>query len=136
MERDNKRLKKEYKQNPRPSGVFLIRNTFNGKVYVGTGLDIAGIVNRHKFQLTEGIHTNVKLQTEWSEFGGEKFDFEIVDQISPPEGAASDPRADLDLLEELWLDKLQPFGERGYNERKQSREEKLRRIAANRLSGF
>lgn len=136
MEKDNKRLKKEYKENPRPSGVFLIRNTVNGKVFVGAGLDIAGIVNRHRFDLTKGGHRNKKLQAEWNEFGGEKFDFEIVDQISPPESASSDPRADLNLLEELWLEKLQPFEERGYNERKQSREDKLRRIAANRQGGF
>jgi hypothetical protein len=136
MEKDNKQLKKEYKDNPRPSGVFLIRNTVNGKVFVGTGLDINGIVNRHRFDLTKGSHHNKKLQAEWNEFGGEKFDFEIVDQISSPEGSASDPRADLKLLEELWFEKLQPFDERGYNERKQSREEKLRRIAANRRGEF
>ena len=136
MERDNKQLKKAYKQNPMPSGVFLIRNTVNGKVFVGTGLDIAGIINRYKFELTKGSHYNKRLQAEWNEFGGEKFDFEIVDQISQSEGAATDPRADLKLLEELWLEKLQPFDERGYNERKLSREEKLRRIAANRTGGF
>jgi hypothetical protein len=36
------------------------------------------------------------------------------------------------FLEDLWLQKLKPFGERGYNLPKLSREEKLRRIAANR----
>ena len=136
MKRDNKQLKRDFKENPRPSGVFLIRNTVNGKVFVGTGLDITGIINRYRFDLTKGSHHNKKLQAEWNEFGGEKFDFEIVDQISPPEGDAPDPRADLKVLEELWLEKLQPFDERGYNERKQSREEKLRRIAANRTGGF
>jgi hypothetical protein len=136
METDNKRLKREFKENPRPSGVFLIRNTVNGKVLVGTGLDIAGIINRYRFQLTKGSHHNKKLQADWNEFGGEKFDFEIVDQISASEGVARDPRADLKLLEELWLEKLQPFDERGYNERKQSREQMLRRIAAKRTGEF
>jgi hypothetical protein len=136
MESDNKRLKREFKENPRPGGVFLIRNTVNGKVLVGTGLDITGIINRYKFQLTKGSHHNKKLQAEWNEFGGEKFDFEIVDQLSSREGSASDQRAGLKLLEDLWLEKLQPFDERGYNERKQSMEEKLRRIAANRMKGL
>ena len=36
----------------------------------------------------------------------------------------------------FWLEKLQPFGDRGYNEPKLSRDEKLRRIAAKRLSEY
>ena len=132
MEKNNKQLKQEFKENPRPSGIFLIRNTVSGKVLVGSGLDVAGIINRHRFDLEKGSHRNKKLQADWNELSGEKFDFEIVDEISRPEGPASNPRADLNLLEELWLEKLQPFDERGYNERKLSLEEKLRRIAANR----
>ena len=40
--------------------------------------------------------------------------------------------ADLETLEDLWLEKLEPFGDNGYNERKLTREERLRMIAANR----
>jgi hypothetical protein len=39
-------------------------------------------------------------------------------------------------METMWLEKLKPFRDRGYNERKLNREEKLRRIAANRRGGF
>jgi hypothetical protein len=39
----------------------------------------------------------------------------------------------LEVLEDLWLEKLEPYGERGYNERKKTSEERLRMIAANRL---
>ena len=35
-------------------------------------------------------------------------------------------------MEEMWLEKLEPYGERGYNEKKLTREERLRKIAANR----
>jgi hypothetical protein len=38
------------------------------------------------------------------------------------------------VLEDLWLEKLEPYGEKGYNERKLSREERLRMIAANKKS--
>jgi hypothetical protein len=30
-------------------------------------------------------------------------------------------QADLTLLEELWLEKIQPYGERGYNDRKKGK---------------
>ena len=132
MKEKNKLLKKEYQENPRPMGVFLIRNMLNDKVFVGVGLDLAGIINSHKFQLKMGVHRNRRLQSDWNEFGGEKFAFEILDQLEPREDMSDDGRQDLAFLEELWLEKLQPFGSRGYNQRKLTREEKLRRIAAHR----
>ena len=132
MDENKKRLKKEYQQDQRPMGVFLIRNLVNDKVFVGTGLDLVGIINRHKFDLTSGSHRNRRLQAEWNEFGGDNFAFEIVDQLSPRADTRVDYREDLAFLEELWLEKLQPFDDLGYNDRKQSKEEKLRRIAAKR----
>jgi hypothetical protein len=132
MEQDKKRLKQEYKQNHRPMGVFLIRNRSNDKVFVGVSLDLAGIINRNRFQLKMGSHPSKSLQAEWNESGAEGFAFEIVDQLDPREDPRFNYREELALLEELWLEKLQPFDERGYNERKLTREERLRRIAAKR----
>ena len=132
MEKSKKQLKQEYKQNPRPMGVFLIRNMVNDKVFVGVGLDLSGIINSHKFQLAAGVHRNRRLQNDWNEFGGESFSFEIYDQLTPREDPQFDYREELVFLENLWLEKLEPYDERGYNERKLSREERLRRIAANR----
>lgn len=111
-------------------GIFQIRNLTNEKVFVAGGLDLPGIMNRHRFQLTRGIHQNAKLQTEWNQSGSENFAFEILDQLEPYQGSSHDYREDLLSLENLWLDKLKPFNERGYNEPKLGRGEKLRRIAA------
>jgi group I intron endonuclease len=132
MEDNKKRLKREYKQNPPPMGVFAIRNMVNDKVFVGVSQDLSGIINRHKFQLKMGKHQNVRLQTEWNEFGEDKFAFEILEQVEQRDVPHSDYRGELALLEELWLEKLQPFDDRGYNEPKISREERLRRMAAKR----
>ena len=101
MDKNKKRLKKEYKQNPGPMGVFLIRNMVNDKVLVGVGLDLAGIINRHKFQLTNGTHQNTRLQTEWDEFGSNNFAFEILDQFSPREDPNFNYREELVFLERL-----------------------------------
>ena len=129
MKEANKRLKKNYQQNPRPMGVFLIRNNLTDKVFLGAGLDLQGLINRYTFQLKNGSHPNKSLQADWNEFGGNNFAFEIVDELKPPNDPAFDSRAELTVLENLWLEKLQPFGERGYNEPKLSRSERLRRIA-------
>jgi hypothetical protein len=53
-----------------------------------------------------------------------------IDEITPKEG--HDHREELSFLEELWLEKSQPYRDRGYNERKKGREEMLRLIAQNR----
>ena len=109
-------LKNEYKQTKRPMGVYQIRNQVNGKVFIGRSLDLPGILNRHKFELTMGSHRNKALQGEWREFGAEKFLFEILDELKPArEGPHHDDQEDLAALEALWLDKLLPYGDRGYN---------------------
>jgi len=123
---------REYKLNHPPMGVYQIRNIVNGKVLVGASLNLPGIFNRHKFALKMGNHSSVALQAEWNEFGAENFAFEILDELTPREDPSYDYREDLGLLEEMWLEKLQPYGERGYNEKKMGKEEKLRRIVRNR----
>lgn len=132
VNQDKKQLKKDYRQTPRPMGVFLIRNALDDKVFVGTSLDLPGIINRHKFQLSAGVHPNKALQADWNELGAENFAFEIVDELAPRASETVDYRAELEALENLWLERLQPYNERGYNLPKLSREEKLRRIAAKR----
>ena len=128
MRNSDKRLKKDYQQTPPPMGVFLIRNTANDKVFVGAGLNLRGTMNRHRFQLNMGGHANQRLQADWSELGSSNFTFEIVDQLQPrPDG---NDRADLESLLGLWLERLRPFGAAGYNERKLTRAELLRQIAA------
>lgn len=110
-------------------GIFQIRNLVNEKILVVGALNLPGIINRHQFELRAGSHKNRELQADWSELGGDRFIFEILDELTPSSSPDADPRADLLALEDLWLDKLQPYGERGYNERKKSREERLRMIA-------
>ena len=129
MDPNKKQLKRNYEQTPRALGVFLIRNNLNDKVFLAAGIDLRGLINRHKFQLTNGSHPNKQLQADWNESGSNNFAFEIVDELSPRAGDEIEYRAEVAFLEVLWLEKLKPFGERGYNEPKLSRAERLRRIA-------
>jgi hypothetical protein len=96
-----------------PHGVYQLRNTVNGKVLIGTSIDLPFILNRHRAQLGFGSHRNRALQQDWNELGPEAFELEILDTLPPSERPAYDPADDLKALEELWLEKLMPFGERG-----------------------
>lgn len=133
---DRKNVKKKYQAIDPPMGVFLIRNTVSDKVFVAAGRNLQGIINRHRFQLIAGSHPNKSLQTDWSQLGSQNFAFEILEEFIPPHDSDMDEEKELAFMEMLWLEKLQPFGERGYNEPKLSREEKLREISANNLSKF
>ena len=132
MQPDKKKLKQRYQQDRRPAGVFQIRNLANERVFVAAGIDLQGVINRHKFELEMGGHRNTDLQADWKEFGSRNFAVEILDQMQPRADPNHDPRADLAALKDLWLEKLKPYGDRGYNEREPTREEKLRQIAARR----
>lgn len=132
--KEHKALKTRYKLSHRPMGVFLIRNIVSDKIFLGAGHDLTGTINRNKFQLRSGRHPNRALQTDWDHLGAEKFAFEILDQISHADNPEYDPERELTSLKQLWLEKLKPFGDRGYNERPQTRDEKLRRMAARRLN--
>ncbi len=112
---DKKALLREYRESPRPMGVYQVRNTANGKVLVGASVNLPAILNRHRAELRAGGHRNRELQKDWAEFGPEAFEFEVLDTLAPPERPDYDASDDLRALEELWLDKLSPFGERGYN---------------------
>ena len=126
---DKKQAKLAYKASRRPMGIFLIRNLVNDKIFVGSTLNLDAMFNRIRFQLAAGAHTNKALEEDWRRLGGGKFAFEVVEEIEPREDPNYDHAADLELLEDLWLEKLEPYDERGYNERKKTREERLQMIA-------
>lgn len=96
-------------------GVYQVRNTRSGKVFIGTSADLPAMLNRQQAQLKFGAHPNRELQRDWKELGADAFSFEVLDTLPEPEQPGYDPAADLRILEEMWLEKLSPFGDRGYN---------------------
>lgn len=113
---DQRALKKAYKEARRPMGVFAIRNRTSGKVFLGSSQDLPGALNRHRFQLKMGSHQNRALQAAWEKLGEDAFEVEITDELKPNEGAPVDPVRELAVLLELWMEKLRPWGERGYHD--------------------
>ena len=110
-----KQLKQEYKQTPRAMGIYQLRNIVNGKVFVGSSKNLDGMFNRHRFGLTNGVHINKDLQNDWNDLGQEHFAFEILEQLKPNDDPQYDYTEELQIMEELWFEKLQPYQERGYN---------------------
>lgn len=127
---DKKQAKLEYKASRRPMGIFQVRNVVNGKLFVGSTMNLDAMFNRIRFQLYAGAHSNKELEADWKQYGTGKFEFEVLEEIVPSEDPDYDYAADLETLEDLWLEKLQPYDHQGYNERKKTREERLRMVSA------
>lgn len=110
-----KEIHREYKERVKPSGVFQIRNLANNKVLLGSSLNLEGPLNKHRFMLKINGHPNKELQKDWNELGPEQFSFEILETVQRSDSPNFNLKDELTLLEEIWLEKLRPFGERGYN---------------------
>ena len=110
-----KDLKREYKEKPHIPGIFQIKNLKNGKVLLGSSLNIDGPLNAHEFMLSSGSHRNRDLQLDYKILGAKAFSFYVLAVIELSNKPGFNVEDELQLLEQLWLDELKPFGENGYN---------------------
>jgi hypothetical protein len=128
-----KQLTAEYQERERSMGVYQIKNNANGKIFVGGSTNLDALWGKEQFVLNMDTHSNQELQKEWKQFGGENFSFLILETVKleqkirydykdvlDPEG-----RQPVDLvrqynrevgeLKEQWVEKLQPYGGKGYH---------------------
>jgi hypothetical protein len=109
-----KELIRQYKEMKIESGVYQIKNTKNQKVFVASTVNLK-TMNGKRMMLDGGGHKNKKLQEEWNKFGGEVFLFEVLEILKEKEDGYFDKVGELKNLEKKWLERLQPYGDRGYN---------------------
>lgn len=111
-------MKMEYRNMKFRMGVFRIKNKINGKIYIGSSADLVAVWNSQRFQLEAGLHSCASLQADWKTFGPGNFTYEIVEEIKPEDDNQTDYSKDIKALEDLILEELQPYGEKGYNKKK------------------
>jgi len=97
-----------------PMGVFQLKNKTNGKILVDGSLNMPAKWNRHLTTLKFGSHKNKNLQQDWNQLGADAFEYSILSEIAF-ENATVDYSKEVEILKELFLEELQPFGEKGYN---------------------
>lgn len=110
-----KELKEAYRNMKFRMGVYQIRNKTNNKVFIGSSTNLDAIWNRHRLQLNMGSHPIKELQGDWKTLGEDNFAYEILEEVKEIEDQVVDYSKEVKLAEELYLEELQPFGEKGYN---------------------
>lgn len=89
------------------SGIYQLKNTANGKLYVGQTKNFSNRKKSHLKSLKNGTHYNRYLQRSYNKYGQGFFVFEIIE------------RCEVELLnarERYWIRELQTeYNDKGYN---------------------
>lgn len=94
------------------SGVYMIQNIVNGKMYIGSSKNINKRFIEHRLHLRKNKHYNTHLQRAWNKHTENNFKFIILEEISFD-------KSKLKNLEQKYLDIYKPYDhEIGYNMRK------------------
>lgn len=111
--KNRKELLEEYKQLKTYMGVIQITNRASGKIFVAAYPNLKNKWLAIKGQLVMGMYGNYELQKDWKELGPEFFTYEVLEDKESNE--VTDMRWELKQMAKPWLEKLQPYGDRGYN---------------------
>ena len=91
------------------SGIYAILNLVNGKVYIGSSINVNGRLAVHRIALARGKHGNSHLQGAWNKHGPGAFSFEVLKEC---------PEDELLEQEQFHMDILDSMNPRmGYNSR-------------------
>ena len=77
-------------------GIYKIINRTNGKFYIGSSININKRWNKHIGDLNANRHHNLHLQRAWNKYGGDNFEFRLVEAVE-----------DFNMLEDTeqrWMD--------------------------------
>jgi hypothetical protein len=102
-----KELQAQYKERKVTGGVYAVRNTRSNKLLLEASTDLQGSKNRFDFAKVTGSCVHTKLNADWMEQGSGDFVYEVLEELEKGETqTAEEFKADVDLLREMWLEKL------------------------------
>lgn len=82
---------------PTPIGVYAIVNVVNGRLYVGSTVDLTRRASQHWRALEDNLHHNRELQYSFTNHGPHAFTFIVLERCSEDQ---------LMAVEQKWLNRL------------------------------
>ena len=62
-------------------GIYLISNTIDNRVYIGSAIDLHRRLYHHKYYLKKGKHHNIHLQRFYDKYGLKCLIFEVIEEV-------------------------------------------------------
>ncbi|MDR3085555.1 MAG: GIY-YIG nuclease family protein [Christensenellaceae bacterium] len=114
MDKQRRReLRGKYDEIPTMMGVAQLKNRQNGKLFVFSKNNLKSSYLTMKMQLDMGQFRNAELQADWKALGETAFEYSVLEEKEVK------PEIDRDFalrqMEKAWLERLKPYGDRGYN---------------------
>lgn len=78
------------------AGIYQICCNVNGKIYIGSAVNLTARWQKHRQSLRLGKHRNCHFQQPWDKYGEEAFEFTVLEYV---------PRSGLLYAEQKWIDK-------------------------------
>jgi len=114
---NKKEITKEYKNQKHPAGLFAVKNKIDNIMFIGHSVNLPAKMRGIAFELEIGSHTYHNLANDYKRLGKENFEIFILDQIEVKEETDRELKAELEILEEMWVDKLKREGVTFYNKK-------------------
>lgn len=97
------------------AGIYKIVNAINGKVYVGSSINLHNRKKNHFTTLNNGNHHNSHLQKAYNKYGKENFFFEIIEIVTKNENK-NIFKENILKSEQYWIDRYNACNIKyGYN---------------------
>lgn len=107
-----------YCKNKNPVSIYAIKNTINGKIYIGSTIDLKRRIYEHQYEVKQvlcGVYRNLSdgimaLSEDVKQFGWESFEWYVIETDVP-----FDSRRE---REAFWIEEYQTtLPSKGYNTR-------------------
>jgi hypothetical protein len=112
---NKKEIRKEYKNQKHPAGIYAVRNKIDNIMFIGTSLNLPAKIRGITFELEMGSHAYHNLANDYKKLGKENFEIFILDQIEVKDETDRGLQAELKTLEAMWVEKLKSEGVIFYN---------------------
>ncbi len=114
---DKKEIRKEYKNQKQPAGLFAVKNKPDNKMFIGISLNLPAKLIGVTFELEQGSHAFQNLANDYKKLGKNQFEIFVLDEIEIKDESDKDLRKELKALEEMWVEKLKGDGISFYNKK-------------------
>jgi len=114
---NKKQIIKDYKLQKQPAGVFIVHNKIDNKVFIGTDKNLPAVLRRFDFTLKMGSFPFQELINDYKKLGEKNFEVKVLDELEIKDETEYEIDKELNILEEMWVEKLKKEGVAFYNKK-------------------